>query len=251
LRQHAELERFSGALQLGVTMPACSNGVVERTAGEAARASCGGAERGAASGGAADGAAAPTWRTELAMHWWRRTARGRALRAWRRRTMSLTLATCAAAKWLCLAAGPRGALLGRAVRAWRSRLWGAAAVRAAAPAAAAARRVGRALEAWRRAAGVVTRRALLVRLLQRARRARAWRRWARRTRRMRRAVGGARAGGGGGGAAARARAMRAAAAAHDATARARRGLRAWRLAVAVQAMLAWASTFAASRWARR
>ena len=185
------------------------------------------------------------------MHWWRRTARGRALRAWRRRTMSLTLATCAAAKWLYLAAGPRGALLGRAVRAWRSRLWGAAAVRAAAPAAAAARRVGRALEAWRRAAGVVTRHDLLLRLLQRARRARAWRRWARRTRRMRRAVGGARAGGGGGGAVARAHAMRAAAAAHDTTARARRGLRAWRLAVAVQAMLAWASTFAASRWARR
>jgi hypothetical protein len=42
-----------------------------------------------------------------------------------------------------------------------------------------------------------------------------------------------------------------AAAAHDATARSRRSLRAWRLAVAVAAMLVWATTFAASQWARR
>ena len=267
LRRHAELERFNGALQLGVTMPACSNGVVEHTAGEAAGATCGGAMRGAACGGAAggaaggvaDGAAATTWQTELAMHWWRRTARGRALRAWRQRTITLTLAMCAAAKWLCLAAGPRGALLGRAVRKWRSWLWGAAAVRAVAPAAAAVCRLGRALEAWRRAAGVVARSDLLVRLLQRARCARAWRRWARRTRRTRRGGGGPRAraavgagaGAGGAGAAAQAHAMLEAAAAHDATVRSRRSLRAWRLAVAVAAMLVWASTYAASRWARR
>ena len=57
LRRHAELERFNGALQLSVTMPACSNGVVEHTAGEAAGATCGGAVRGAACGGAANGAA--------------------------------------------------------------------------------------------------------------------------------------------------------------------------------------------------
>ena len=52
LRRHVELERFNGALQLDVTMPACSNGVVKHTAGEAAGATCGGVERGATCGGA-------------------------------------------------------------------------------------------------------------------------------------------------------------------------------------------------------
>ena len=302
-----ELTAFNAALQLGVTMPVCSNGVVEHAAGggtagatygpsdphstkrparpgacpppfssqfsspnlDAAAASrrvampaCsnvvaehatgGGTERGAACGGAAGGAAATSWQIELAAHWWRRTARGRALRAWRRRTW-------VAAAWLRLTAGPRGALRRRALRKWRRWLWSAAAVRAATPAAAAACRLGRALEAWRRAAGVVVRSDLLVRLLQRARCACAWRRWARRTRRTRRGGGGARAGartsagaGGSGTAAqAQARAMLGAAVAHDATVRSRRSLRTWRLAVAVAAMLVWASTFAASRWARR